>query len=105
VIEKLVFDKEAAQICASERVIIVRAQAPRSEAQICCEADAIKNQFFNCVRYKRYIIGFLNKIFSSYFEFLVKSVCAKMRNFCMFLISFSISQLKEGINEIDLKVV
>jgi len=51
VIEKLAFDKEAAQICASERVTIVRAQAPRSEAQICCEADVVKNQFFNCVRY------------------------------------------------------
>jgi hypothetical protein len=34
VIEKLAFDKEAAQICASERVTIMRAQAPRSEAQI-----------------------------------------------------------------------
>jgi len=51
VIEKLAFDKEAAQICVSERVTIVRAQAPRSEAQICCEADAVKSQFFNCVRY------------------------------------------------------
>ena len=52
VIEKLAFDKEAAQICASERATIVQAQGASSEAQICCEADAVKNQFFNCVRYK-----------------------------------------------------
>ena len=58
-IEKLAFDKEAAQICTSERVTIVQAQGTSSEVQICCEADAVRNQFFNYVRYN---LPFINEI-------------------------------------------
>ena len=48
-LEKSVFDKEAAQICALERSTIVHAQGASSEAQICSEADEVKKPIFQVV--------------------------------------------------------
>jgi predicted site-specific integrase-resolvase len=41
-----------------ERATIVQAQGASSEAQICSEADAVKNRFFKSFRYRLVRFGF-----------------------------------------------
>src|SRR5579863_4259442 len=88
-LEKAVFDKEAAQISASQRATIVRAQGASSEAEICCETDAVKNRFFKLFRYK------LCLLFVPFLLYYLGNFCLKMTD--GFSIARITSTFPEGI--------